>query len=782
MSNMNEHVSPELLGSSINDDSGWLSRPGWLLIGCFLLAALGMAGITGVVKDSSVDAFVSDDHPAALARDRALDIFGLEDPIVVGLVAQDGGSVFTPQALTALRDIQLAIRLLPNVDKNGLVSVATENSIEGDELELRVDSILEDGPVTEQTAQLAWERVNRMPMMLDLLASRDGSVITLIVPVGDPNHARATYVAIKEAAEAAVPPGVEAHVAGVAAMNARLAFMVDTDTRIFVPAAVVVVLLTLLIALRRPGALLGPLFVIAASAGIAVGVMGWVGGRYYLITTALPVVVMAISVADSLHLITFFLKYRSENHGIDATTAVRAALRDTWLPITLTSITTVAAFVGMSLSTDMIPIREFGFFASAGVGAAWALSLTALPAILILTNLQPRESNNPSKAPAIDSLLRAITQISLRRPISVLAVTIAVVTVMGLFAQDARFDYERKRYFQSDDPVLAADTVLNERLGGLNFLDVVVSSPEEFGLMTPESLAAIASLSEQMSQLPMVNKVSGIHDYIAIMHQSLTGAEAGELPTKERAPGQYMFLYETSGSPDDFKQEINYQHQQALVRAQLTSDRFSTSSETVKKLRSLAETWSRETGLRAEVGGRVAVNEGWMEQLSSSHFRGLGVAVLFVFISTVIAFRSVPFALFALIPVGTGVLFIYALMGLLAIDIAPATSMVAAISTGLGIDFGVHLISHIRNKRRQGDSLVVATSGSYLHVSRACFYSSISLTAALLVVCLSSAPPLRWFGSLVAVGALGSLIGALFIVPSVMSFVDNVKQRRIVSE
>jgi hypothetical protein len=46
----------------------------------------------------------------------------------------------------------------------------------------------------------------------------------------------------------------------------------------------------------------------------------------------------------------------------------------------------------------------------------------------------------------------------------------------------ARFDYERQRYFQHDEKVRIADITLNERLQGLNFLDVVVSDKKGRGL------------------------------------------------------------------------------------------------------------------------------------------------------------------------------------------------------------------------------------------------------------------------------------------------------------
>jgi len=153
-------------------------------------------------------------------------------------------------------------------------------------------------------------------------------------------------------------------------MNARLAHMVDSDTKIFVPMAVLIVLSLLFVALRSLRALIGPLVVIAGSAAIAIGLMGWLGAGYYLITTALPVVIMAIAVADSMHISMFYLKARRRDPSASASHAVRLTLARTWMPVTLTSITTVAAFIGLSFGAAMRPISEFGMFAGV-IAESW---------------------------------------------------------------------------------------------------------------------------------------------------------------------------------------------------------------------------------------------------------------------------------------------------------------------------------------------------------------------------------------------------------------------------
>ena len=732
-----------------------------------LLVVLAAAGLGNVRKDPSVDAFVPGDHPAAIARDNARALFGLEDPLIIGLAVPAGESAFQPAILDAVRTIGNQLAGVPNVDKNGIMSVATENAIRGSKDLLSVDPILEPGPVTSVSAALAAERLATMPMFSGLLAADTGDMLTLIVPVDDPNAAEETYLSVRRIAEQAAPPGVAVSVAGVAAMNGRLARMVSEDTRLFVPAAIVTALLFLLVALKRPRALLGPFYVIVGSCAVAIGTMGWLDARYYLITTALPVIVMAIAIADSLHISVTYLRETAAQRGLDRHAGIALALRRTFLPVTLTSLTTIAGFTGLALGSPMRPISEFGVFAAVGVGAAWLLSITALPAIMVLTGLVPRPAARSEREPLVDRGFRRITEAAFRRPLVTTASIVVLLVVFGVLAGFAEFDYERKRYFTAADPVRIADVTMNERLRGTNFLDMVVSSDEPEGLMRPASIRALSDLKRELVLQPFVGHVSGLDDYIATMHQVLTGAPAGTLPTREHAPAQYFLLYEASGDPGDFDAVVDYDYQHALVRTQLTTDRYSRTARVVDEFREIAERFSADTGLTATVSGRIAVNEGWMSLLASSHFVGLGLAAAFVLIAAMLAFRSIADALLAFIPVGSGVLMTYACMGALGIDIAPATSMTAAIATGLGVDFGIHLVSRFRKARREGADFATALSGPYVTVGRACCFSALALAVALSVVCLSSAPPLRWFGVLVAAAVVGSLLGAVLFLPAV---------------
>jgi uncharacterized protein len=205
-----------------------------LLLALLLIACLG-TGVLFIQKDPSVDAFFSNDHSAAIARAKASELFGIEDPIVVGIVSSYGQNAFTVRNLNAHRQLESDIQKLSNVKKNGLISVLSVKAISAAEDDLVVEPLLSAGPLDKLKVEEALKRIQTMPKLIGLLTTKTGDVLTLIVPLIDANNAVDTYKEILALTNNDDLELAKWQVAGVAAMNGRLGEMVGHDTLIFIP-------------------------------------------------------------------------------------------------------------------------------------------------------------------------------------------------------------------------------------------------------------------------------------------------------------------------------------------------------------------------------------------------------------------------------------------------------------------------------------------------------------------------------------------------------------------
>ena len=68
-----------------------------LLLGTLLILA-GGSFLPGIIKDTTVEAFIPKDDPVRVFRDNAKDIFGLKDPMVIAVINNSPNGVFNPNS------------------------------------------------------------------------------------------------------------------------------------------------------------------------------------------------------------------------------------------------------------------------------------------------------------------------------------------------------------------------------------------------------------------------------------------------------------------------------------------------------------------------------------------------------------------------------------------------------------------------------------------------------------------------------------------------------------
>ncbi len=759
------------------------SRPVAFVTMAIIVIGAAASGLSNLVKDTSVKAFIPPGHPSLVADDKAREIFGLGDSVAVALMTSDGSTVFEPDTLSLIARLSDQIGNLSNVRDDKVTSIATESSIRGEEGALLVDPYIVDA-MTPSLAEDSLERWRRMPPHQGSLVSEDGRSAIIMAELIDAGQADHTYETILAMADAQTRPGLDIHVAGPGAVSGFLGSYIDQDARKLQPLVFLLVLGFIYFAFRRLGSLPGPLFVVLGAAGGSLGIMAWNGVPYYAITNALPVIIVAISVADAIHILSAYYQYRSQEESAPVRELVVAAMTNMARPITLTTLTTIAGFVGIGAVSIMPPITAFAWYAALGVLLAWFFSLFALPNLLVLLKPGPSPAfenwthNRPS---GVGRFLAHIGSFSAKRYQLVLSL-FALATVVALFgALQLRIDRSQVDNFAEDEPIRVADEQINKTFAGTAFLDVIVETDESDGLLSARRLSKIAELQDYFEQQPHVRKTVAITDYLSLLHQAIAETAGGDLrglPDSDDAIAQYLLVYEASGDPTDFEEEIDTDYSTALIRGALNEHHFSQNRLTVEALQNYIEEVFNEPGMHATLAGDVNISYHWMTSLQQSHFKGVALSLALVLLTSSIVFRSVTSGLVSIIPVSFAVLVLYACMGYLDIYLEPATSMFAAIALGVGVDFAIHLVDKLRiSLQLHDEDIDAAVDHALPPTARACYFNSAALGLGFSVLMVSSLPTLQRFGGLVTVASLTSYFAALVIVPALFAAGRSVHKR-----
>ncbi|MEE4384024.1 MAG: outer membrane lipoprotein-sorting protein [Pseudomonadales bacterium] len=749
--------------------------PRTMLLASLLCVAMAGAGLTGLVKDVSMTAFVPSDHPSALTEARIAEVFGLADPVAIAVMTSDGSSIFAPDHLAVVAALTEAISSLDNVRRDRVTSLSTESFIApGEDGALVIDRYVPSDVPTRADADLARTRWRAMPPHAGTLVAEDESGTVILAELVDQSRAGDTYLEVRAVADAFDAPGLTLHVAGPGAVSGYLSRYIDGDARVMQPLVFVIVLLFLFAAFRSARALLGPLVVLLGAAAGALGIMAWQGVPYFAITNALPVILVAIAVADAIHVLSQYYQLRASWPEEPVRELVVQSMARMWRPITLTTLTTIAGFVGIALASIMPPITWFAWYAALGVALAWVFSMLALPNAMVLLRLPPSPSFRSWGSGRPDRLagfFLAVARFSARRPALVLAVFVACSGLALASADRLRIDRSQVENFAPDEPIRLADELLNRRFAGTAFLDVMIETDEPEGLLRAGHMKRIEDLQTYFETLPHVQTTVSIVDYLGLLHGALFPDEPRtslrELPEEDEAVAQYLFLYEVSGDPTDLEEEIDSGYRTVLVRGVLDSVFFSQTRETVEGLQQYLDEAFAGTGLRASLGGDVNITYHWMSRLGATHFQGVAISLAMVFAMAVLVFRSLPAGFLSILPVTFTVAVIYGLMAAFDVYLEPATSMFAAISLGVGVDFAIHMVDRIRSALLLTDgSLERALELAVPITARASFFNAAALGVGFAVMLFSALPMLQRFGGLVSAAALVSFLVGVAVIPA----------------
>ncbi|MDJ0919864.1 MAG: outer membrane lipoprotein-sorting protein [Henriciella sp.] len=750
-----------------------ISYSRWFIgLGLLFIVVAG-AGLLQLVKDPSTDSLIPPDHPSVVTRDYAEDVFGLRDPVVAAISTEQPGGIFTDAALTSLYQLHNAIAALENVRADRTISLVSEARIFGDADTLRVEPYLADLPQSSEEVAALKTSLLDAELIDGILISEDRSTALIVAELFDQSLAEETYRQALELAATLARDGVDIHIAGQGAVSGFLSGSIDRDSRKLPPICVAVIFLLIWLAFRSTKALLAPLFIIAATVAGAIGIMAWMNVPYFVITTSLPVILITIAVADTIHVLSGYYRRLAENPNGDRGQIIIDVMVDLWRPLTLTTFTTMAGFVGIGLASSMPPISYFGWFAALGVFLAWVFTLLVLPCVLAHLKPDPSPVVRPDGSGPLSGGLTRIAQHSASAPRRTLAMIVILAGFALALASQVQVERSQIENFPNGQPIRLADELINARLAGTSYLDLVIETERIDGLMNAARIEKIAELQAYAETLPFVQKSHSVIGVLEELHSALEPGSNTRLPMTDEAIGQYLLFYEAAGNPEDIEDEIDLDYQRALVRLYMNSRYTGDEAAAVEALAQYLESDFNEAGMTGRLSGRVNVDYHWMKQLQEGHLRSILISSFLVFVVATVLFRSVLFGALAIAPVAAAILGVYSVMGASGIFIEPATSMFAAISIGLGVDFAIHFTDRLQKGLRRGSSVIGVIQSEFPTSTRACFINAAALGVGFSVLMTSELPPIFKFGLLITIAAAASFVVGLIVISAIIGWLDR---------
>ncbi len=450
-----------------------VTYPKLVLILALVLTAATLVRVGQVRVDTDPENMLDEDEAVRVFHNEVKRSFSLSDMLVLGVVNEshpDG--VFNPETLGKVYRVTEGIRALQGVVVSDLMTPSTVDDIlQAGPGSVRFQYLMESPPRTREEALHLRDRAMANPLLRGTLVSEDGKALALYVPIEAKKIAHRVGEELR-ALVAAEPPGAEEyHLTGLPVAEDTFGVEMFRQMAVSAPLAGLVVFLLMLFFFRKLTLVVAPMVVAMLTVIATMGALISTGNTVHIMSSMIPIFLMPIAVVDSVHILSmFFDRYQLLK---DRARTLQAVMDELFTPMLYTSLTTFAGFASLAL-TPIPPVQVFGLFVGLGVAVAWLLTVTLVPAYIMLfipegalrsfgatAHGEDDEGHSP-----LARLMVWTGRITQQRARTWLALTVAVLALSAWGISRIQINDNPVKWFVPSHPIRVADEVLNRHFGG----------------------------------------------------------------------------------------------------------------------------------------------------------------------------------------------------------------------------------------------------------------------------------------------------------------------------
>ncbi len=729
----------------------------WLVLLLLMIATAGfISQLPKLTMETNLEAMLPKTMQAYVNKKLLEKRFASADMVVIGIENRTPQGIYNPHTLKLVDELTQWLKThkeFRTLALSDLMSLSTIKDIRGTADGMEVERFMQHPATTPAAIAALKQRLVDNGIYLGTIVANDGQG-TLIVVRPAPEyvgHYDKIYDLIKaKVADIQTRGGPETIlITGRPIIEGVFGVYMPQDMQKMQPIILLLLALLLFLSFRNLRGVLIPLAVVILSELWMMGTMAAVGIPMYTITSMLPILILAVGIADSVHLLTHIrveaARHTSSEQTADKRQIIIRGMQGMWSPILMTTLTTAAGFLAM-LTTEILPMRYFGLFAAIGIVYAFIITICFIPAIEAV--LPKREK--PLHALAFHGYLHMMTRMVTAYPLRILAgfAMLLLISIYGL--SQLYVNSSLVSEFRPDDPIRQADSMLNAHFAGTNALDVMIDSGKQDGVLEPSFLRGMAALQAAVEAEPVVGDSSSIAEFLAEMNKVMhAGKQAYRVPPENsQLAAQYLLLYSFSGAPDDFDAFVTSDYRQAHIRIQVKTDHSADAAHLIALLERNAGIWF--PGATVAFAGTAYTTHQFSDLIIRGQIQSLALALLFIALLCWMMFRRLGDALLAMLPVSMAIVVIYGVMGLIGLPLEIGTAITGAMALGIGVDFAIHYLYRYRDYQAQGLPHTQIVARTNEDTGRALVFNALVVIGGFLVLITAHLYPQVKLGVLIA--------------------------------
>jgi len=486
---------------------------------------------TRIVLDNSVTIFFPKDNPSYLNEKQLERTYGSQ--LIFDICITTEQSTFlTPDVISAMQALTKKFEDIDGVQK--VTALTNADYPDGSADGMSVSTIIPEdfGGTDAEIAEIQRRLLDWPDMYAKALYSDDFRSTQMMVQIDDELSAdeqSSIYYKVMSIIKPYDTYPLTFRIAGEPLITQKGKEYMYSDLSHLIPFITIVLFLCLLIAFKRLTATILPLITVLIATIWTVATMALFHVSFTIISSCLPVLIIAVGSAYGIHIINHYYHYKKANPApgseADMTAeSLRGAIKEVRLPIFLAGFTTVVGFLSI-VSSPIVPLKAFGIFAALGTLYSLILSLTLIPALLLIREKRRHKKDNDKtevqELSEDKGFIHGIIWLNQKHARATVAVMIILGAVSAWGMTRLNVESSLIKYFPYNSVIRSDSRYISENFAGTNIFNVVFTAPEGENLTDPEVLKEMDNLKEHLLKTfpDDVGKIISFSDFIKRMNQ-----------------------------------------------------------------------------------------------------------------------------------------------------------------------------------------------------------------------------------------------------------------------
>ncbi len=708
--------------------------------------------------ETNLDKYMPQDHPAFVFSNKAEDEFNIKDAIL--FVVENKNGIYNTDTLNNIKKLSKELKKMKGVTK--ITSLYTADNIIADDGSLTVKRFYKRAPKSKEKLEKLQKAVESNDMVYGRIVSKDENSTLVIAEIKDDTFTDAFYEKMMDTAKKYNGKDT-VMVAGRPIIEGTMGKLGPKDMKKMVPIVLIVIVLILFFIMRAFRNTFFTILVVGFSTIWTFGLMSAMNIPIYAVSIMIPVMLIAIGVADGIHIYSHMTLHRKENPGTSMAKLLKDSYKEIWRPVVMTSITTAIGFISL-LTSEVYPIKYFGMFTAFGVMTAMVLSLVLIPSGVLLFKFPEPKEKKESKKDGF-KFLHTLAYKVIEHKIGIVVTTVVILIISGYGVTKVWIDSSFLKNFEESSTIVQVDHFVNKHFGGTSTLNIILDADKKDKFKDPKVLKLVGKLQKAATQDKMIGSSFSLTDYINRMNMVMHNDDPkfNTIPDTKNAVAQYLLLYEMSGDPENLTKTVDYDYQKMNLVFQLKSDSSKTINGAIKIIKDFKNQF-KELGVTIKYAGSGYKALVFTELILEGQIKSLVISLIIILLLISLIFKNFIIGLIGSVPIIITALINFGMMGILGIPLSSTTALLSSISVGIGIDYAIHFIERYKLYAVTSKDKLETASRTMDHSGRAIIFNAFVVISGFLVLTLSVFPPNRELGALVSLNMFTSFVGTITIM------------------